>query len=76
MDDDAGATLIVIDAEAPDPVDEGIDLGRPLTPRYVDTEMDQCVTAGRPLAVPRPPPADRDLDLDHRLEPIDVGTLE
>ena len=39
-------------------------------------EMDQRMSTGVALAVPRPATADGDLDLDHRLEPIDVGTFE
>ena len=34
------------------------------------------MAAGVALAVPRPAPADRDLELDHRLEPVDVGAFE
>ena len=32
--------------------------------------------AGIALAVPGPPPADGDLELDHRLEPVDVRAFE
>ena len=42
----------------------------------VAPEVDERVAPGIALPVPGPPPADRDLDLDHRLEPVDVGTLE
>jgi hypothetical protein len=34
------------------------------------------VAAGIALAVPRPPPADRDSSLTTRLEPVDIGALE
>ena len=76
MHDDPGPTLFVVDAQASDPVDEGVDLGRPVPSRNVDAEVDEGVAARRSLAVPRPPTPDRDLDLDHRLEPIDIGSLE
>ena len=33
-------------------------------------------SSGRPGALPGPRPADRDLDLDHRHEPVDVGAFE
>ena len=39
-------------------------------------EPDQGVAGRVPLAVPGPSPADGHLDLDHRLEPVDVGALE
>ena len=43
------------------------------------TAAPSLTTACRPglaLAVPGPPPADGDLDLDHRRQPVDVRTLE
>ena len=76
MDDDTGPTLVMVDPKPADPVDEGIDLGRPVTPRYVDAEMDEGVATRSSLAIPGPPPTDGDFDLDHRLEPIDVGSFE
>ena len=76
MDDDPGPTLVVVDAQTADPVNQGVDLGRPVAARHVDAEMDQGVAAGCSLAVPGPSTADRDLDFDHRLEPIDVWSLE
>ena len=42
-----------------------------LAPRWTSS-----VAARVALAVPGPPPADGDLQLDHRLEPVDVGALE
>ena len=76
MDDDATAPLAVIDPEAPDPGDERVDFERPDPGRDLGPETDEEVTARTPDAVPRPPPPDRDLDLDHRLEPVDVRALE
>ena len=76
MDDDARPTLVVVDPQSSDPVDKRVDLGRPIAPRDVDTEMDEGVAARSSLAIPGPPPADGDFDFDHRLEPIDVGSLE
>ena len=76
MDHDTRPTLVVVDPQPPDPVDEGVDLGRPIAPRDVNTEMNEGVAARSSLAIPGPPPADGDFDLDHRLEPIDVGSLE
>lgn len=76
MDDDARPTLVVVDPQPPDPVDQCVDLGRPIAPRDVDAEMDEGVAARSSLAIPGPPPADGDFDLDHRLEPIDIGSLE
>ena len=42
----------------------------------VRAEQDQGVATRVALAVPRAPPPDGDLDLDHRLEPVDVRSLE
>ena len=39
-------------------------------------EVDERVAARVALAVPGPAPADGDLELDHRLEPVDVGAFE
>ena len=39
-------------------------------------EPDERVALGIALAVPGPPPADGDLELDHRLQPVDVGSFE
>ncbi len=39
-------------------------------------EMDERVATGIALPVPGPPPADGDLELDHRLEPVDVRAFE
>ena len=43
---------------------------------HVGAEVDERVAARVALAVPGPPPADGDLELDHRLEPVDVRTFE
>ena len=39
-------------------------------------QPDEGVAARVALAVPRPATTDRDLHLDHRLEPVDVRALE
>jgi len=44
--------------------------------RHARAQVDQGMAARIALAVPRPAPADGDLQLDHRLEPVDVGTFE
>ena len=77
VDGDAAAALAVLDPEAPDPVDERARPGRASS--RAGTAAPSRTRAWRPglaLAVPGPPPADRDLDLDHRLEPVDVRSLE
>jgi len=39
-------------------------------------KVDECVPPGIALAVPGPTPPDGDLELDHRLQPVDVGAFE
>jgi hypothetical protein len=39
-------------------------------------ELDEGMARRLPLAVERATPPDRELDLDHRLQPVDVGALE
>ena len=39
-------------------------------------ELDKGVLLRLTTAVPRATPADRDLDLDHRLEPVQVWSIE
>ena len=52
--------------------DRGDGVG-PVAGRDGGAEADQRVAARVALAVPGPPPADGDLELDHRLEPVDIG---
>ena len=63
-------------AKAPSPSCERLDRFRPLTLREARTEENEGVVGRHPLAEPRPAPADGHLDLDHRLQPVDVGSLE
>ena len=44
--------------------------------RHPGPEPDQRVPPRIALAVERPPPADGEFQLDHRLQPVDVGPLE
>ena len=76
MDRHAATTLVVIDAQAADPGDEGIDRQRPRSCRDRGAQMDEGVTRRAALAVPGPTPPDGDLELDDRLEPVDVRALE
>ena len=76
MDAQPTPTLVVLEPEPPDPAGDGGDTVRPVTRGDGRPEVDQRVATGVALAVPRPAAADGDLELDHRLEPIDVGTFE
>jgi hypothetical protein len=76
MHDYAGAALAMVAPQAPDPVDDRLDPGRPGAPRDGGSEMNKRVAARRTLPVPGPPATDGDLDLDHRLEPVGVRALE
>src|SRR5205085_2564706 len=76
VDADHARALAVIDPKAADPADEPVDVERPFAGRDVGTEADEGMPTGGPLAVPGPASTECDLDLDHRLEPIDVGPFE
>src|SRR5439155_17956842 len=76
MDRHAATTLVVIDAQAADPGDEGIDRQRPRPGRDRGAQMHEGMTRRTALAVPGPTPPDGDLQLDDRLEPVDVRALE
>ena len=76
MDRQAGPALAMIHAQPADPGDDRGDGVRPVAGGHGRAEPDQGVAAGIALAVPGPPPTDRDLHLDHRLEPVDVRSLE
>ena len=72
----SGSAFAMLDPQPPDPCDEARDLGRPVATRDDRAEVHERVSLGIPGAIPAPAAADRDLDLDHRLEPVDVGALE
>ena len=76
MDGHPAAALAVVGAQPADPGDDRRDRIGPVAGRDRRAEVDQRVAAGVALAVPGPPPADGDLELDHRLEPVDVGPFE
>ena len=76
MDRQAGTALAVIHAEPADPGHDRGDRIGPVAGRHDGAEPDQGVTAGIALAVPGPASADRQLHLDHRLQPVDVRSLE
>ena len=76
MDGEPAAALAVVGPQAPDPGDDRRDRIGPVAGRDVGAEADERVAPGIALAVPGPPPADGDLELDHRLEPVDIRTLE
>ena len=67
--------LAMVRAQAPGPGDEVRDGVRPLAQRDRAGEVHQRAVAGRPGAVPGPRAPDGDLDLGHRLQPVDVGPL-
>ena len=76
MDRQPAAAFAVVGPEAADPGDGRGDGIGPVAGRHVGAELDERVAAGIALAVPGPAPADGDLELDHRLEPVDVRALE
>ncbi len=76
MDAQPASSLAVIRAQPPEPGDDGRHLVGPVARRHIGAELYQRVAARVALPVPRPPAPDRDLELDHRLEPVDVGPLE
>ena len=76
MDGDAAAALAVVGAQPADPADRGRDRVGPVAGGDRRAEVDQGMAAGVALSVPRPAAADGDLELDHRLEPVDVGAFE
>ena len=76
VDAQAAGPLAVVGAQAAEPGRERHDAVRPLARRDRRPEPDEGVALGVALAVPGPPPADGDLELDHRLQPVDVRSLE
>ena len=76
MDADTGRRPVVVGTEPPDPGDDGRDGVRSIRGGDLGAEPDERVAGRFALAVPRPAPADGDLELDHRLEPVDIRSLE
>ena len=66
----------VVDPQPADPGDDRRDGIGPVARSHRCTEADDGVPARVALAVPGPPSAERQLDLDHRLEPVDVRPLQ
>src|SRR6476646_1570260 len=58
------------------PVGDGRDWRGNVRPRDGGTQPNDGVPARRTLAVPRPPPAERNLDANSRFEPVDVRAIE
>ena len=50
--------------------------GRPVASRHGRPERHERMATRLALPVPRPPSPDRQLELHHRLEPVDVGAIE
>ena len=76
MDGEPAAALAVVRPQAAQPLDDADQVIGPVPGGHVGAEPDEGMAPGRPLAVPGPATADGDLELDHRLEPVDVGALE
>ena len=76
MDGEAPPTFAVIGSQASDPGHGRFDGVRPVTRWDRGAQPDEEMSPGVALPVPGPAPADGDLQLDHRLEPVDVGSLE
>ncbi len=76
VDRQPAAALAVVRPQAPDPGDRRGDRVGPVTSRDIGAEVDERVAPGIALPVPRPAAPDGELELDHRLEPVDVRTFE
>ena len=76
MNPDPADAFAVCRAKAARPPCERLDRFRPLTLREAGTEVNEGVAGGYPLAEPCPAPTDGHLDLDHRLQPVDIGSLQ
>ena len=76
MDRQPGPALAVVHPQPPDPGGDRGDRVGPLAGGDAGAQPDEGVAPGIALAVPGPAPTDGDLDLDHRLQPVDVRALE
>ena len=76
VDGQPAPSFAVFDPQSADPRDHGGDVVRPVPGRDVGAEADERMAARIALAVPGPAFADGDLELDHRLQPVDIRTLE
>ena len=76
MDGQPAPALAVLEPQAPDPGHDAGHVVRPLARRDVGPEPDEGMPAGIALAVPGPSLADGHLELDHRLQPVDIRALE
>ena len=68
--------LAVVGAQPPGPGHDVRDWVRPLAQRHGPGEVNRRPFGGCPGPSPGARPADGDLDLDHRQQPVDVGALE
>ena len=75
MDLARSTVLAVVGAKTAGPGDEVFDRIGPLARRHLAPEVDDAVARG-PRSLPGLRAPDGDLDLDHRHEPVDVGSLE
>src|SRR5438132_14144988 len=75
MDLYAATPLAVVVTEPTDPGDERVDRHRSLPSGDDGAEANERVPARTPLAVPGAASPDGNLQLDHRLEPVDVRAL-
>ena len=76
MDRQPAPAFAVLQPQASDPGHDARHVVRPLAGRDVGSQPDQGVASGIALAVPGPALADGHLELDHRLQPVDIRALE
>src|SRR5438309_11085679 len=76
MDLNAATSLAVVVTKPTNPGDERVDRHRSLPSGDDGAEANERVPARTPLAVPGAASPDGNLQLDHRLEPVDVRALE
>ena len=76
MDGQPAPAFAVFDPQSADPGHDRGDVVGPVAGGDVGAEADQRMATGIALAVPRPALADGDLELDHRLQPVDIRALE